>query len=92
MHALQIMQPPTELGALDPLNHKQNLIKFILHLYHKVQFTVSILSDKTFQGNHFYQPSIFEIQTGSESNPKFALNRSFVHSLTHFHTQINTFF
>ena len=49
----------------------------------------SVLGDKIFPDKHFYQPLIFEIQTGSE--PKFVLNGSFAHSLIRFYAQITTF-
>ena len=51
-----------------PETTEQNLIKFILHLYQEVQSTISVLGDKIFPGKLFYQPFIFEIQTGSEQN------------------------
>ena len=49
--------------------NKQNLIKFIMHLHHEVQSAFSILEEIFhFSGKHFYQPLIFEKQTGSGRN------------------------
>ena len=58
----------------------------------------SVLGDKIFPGKRFYQPLVFETQTGSEPNTnkfqtkKHVLNESFVHSLTRYHAHITTFF
>ena len=54
------------LGRRIPEATVQNLIKFILHLFHEVQSTFGILGDKIFPGKRFYQPLIFKTQTGSE--------------------------
>ena len=40
----------------------------MLHLYHKVQSTLSPFQDIIFPLKTFYQPLIFENQTGSEQN------------------------
>ena len=59
----QILQKKQlNLGRWIPEATEQNLIKFIL------QSTFSALGDKTFPGKRFYQPLIFETQTGSEPN------------------------
>ena len=54
------------LGCWIPQATEQNLIKFILHLYHEVQCTFSVLGDKIFPLKTCYQPLIFENKTGSE--------------------------
>ena len=50
------------LGRWIPEAPEQNLIKFILHLYHEVQSTSIVLGDKIFQGKRFYKHLIFETQ------------------------------
>ena len=47
------------LGRWIPEATKQNLIKFILHLYHEMQSTFSVLGDKIFPGKGFCQPLNF---------------------------------
>ena len=76
---------------------EQNLIKFILHLYHELQSTFSVLEDKMFLVKRFLPPLSFEMQTGSEPNTekcktnKIVLHESFAHSLARYHAQITIF-
>ena len=102
---LQIMLTPIELwGRWIPEATEQNLLKFIVCLYHEVMSTFSILGDKIlfletrfFQENVFISHALFETQTESEINTdkfkkKNVLNESFAHNLTRYHTQFTTFF
>ena len=79
---------------------EQNLIKFILHLYHEVQSMFSALGDKIFPEKHFYRTFIFETQNRKwakyrhikKKKKKNVLNESFAHNLTRYHAQITTIF
>ena len=57
-----------QFGVLITEATEQTLVKFILHLYHEVQCTFSILGDKIFPGKRFYPTLISGKLTGSEPN------------------------
>ena len=84
--------------VLDPTRQWVELNKIHVHLYHEVQCTFSVLGGKIFPlETFFYQPLMFEYQTGNEqnrpiSNQKIVINDSFAHNLTCYHAQITIFF
>ena len=51
VYVLRIMQTPIKFWGAEAT--EQNLIKLILHLYHEVKSTFSILGEKIFPGKRF---------------------------------------
>ena len=52
-HASNKQTPIEVWGGWIPEATEQHLIKFVLRLYHKVQYTFSVLGDKTFPEKTF---------------------------------------